>query len=233
MYYFYKPILEDHFLSEQESHYASRVLRLKEGDRIMAFDGKGNEQELLCTKVHPKKLEVDILENRKIDKKKKGHIHIAIGPTKQMERMEWFIEKCIEMGIAEISFLHCRHSVRNKIKDERIEKVMISAARQSGNMILPKYNGLIPFKQFIAETNVPHKYIANLNDEKQTYLSDVKKEQDNILVMIGPEGDFSEDEIKEALDSGFQSLSLGASRLRTETAGIYSCAVLNHIFNPE
>lgn len=197
---------------------------------MLGFDGIGNIQKMNCVKADPKKLEIEILETNSISAPRDYRIHIAIAPTRQMERTEWFIEKCVEIGIDEISFLKSRYSVRDVVKAERVEKTILAAARQSGNFIFPTWNSMISIDSFLKK-NRPDakKYMAHLNEADQKRFEDIPKGSSEYLILIGPEGDFSEEEVNLAQEAGFESLSLGNSRLRTETAGIVACTVLNHL----
>jgi 16S rRNA (uracil1498-N3)-methyltransferase len=195
---------------------------------MLGFDGRGSMQLMTCKNANPKNLEVDIHETKSISKPRDFRIHIAIAPTKQMERTEWFIEKCVEIGIDEISFLKSRYSVRDVIKAERVEKTILAAARQSGNFIFPKWNPVVSIESFMRDHNPDAaKYMAHLNEADQKHFRDIPKGRPEYLILIGPEGDFSEEEVEMAKNAGFESLSLGKSRLRTETAGIVACTAIN------
>ena len=195
----------------------------------MSFDGRGNLQKLLVLKTESGKLEVSIIENIEFKVEKDYKVHIAIGPTKKMDRMEWFVEKCIEIGVDEISFLDCRHSIRHKVKEDRMGKIILSAARQSGNFNLPIWNPMVKFEKLVASSQANQKFIAYVDKDNPMAFDNVKKDKGEYLILIGPEGDFSQEEIQLALKSNFMALSLGPSRLRTETAGIVACNLLNFI----
>ncbi len=209
------------------------MLRINSGDIIQSFDGKGNLQVLECVNPKSANMQVSIVESKKIDRKRKHKIHIAIAPTKKMDRMEWFLEKSVEIGIDKISFIKSRHSIRNVIKAERVEKTILSAARQSGNLILPDWNPIEPLESFIHKNlHIEEKYIAHIDNSRpseQKKFEDILKNKNEYLILVGPEGDFSIDEINLVKEVGFKSISLGQSRLRTETAGIVSCLYLNLI----
>ncbi len=145
-----------------------------------------------------------------------------------MERTEWFLEKCVEIGVDQISFIKTRHSVRDVIKKDRIDKTLLAAARQSGNFILPLWNDIQDLHSFIHQfLHVEDKFVAHLNEADSCVFTDIPKNKKEYLVLIGPEGDFSEEEVKLVSEVGFKSLSLGKSRLRTETAGIVACLYFN------
>ena len=157
-------------------------------------------------------------------------LHIAIAPTKNIDRIEWFAEKCTEIGIDAITLLHCRYSERKEVKNERIEKIIISAAKQSLKATLPALSGITDFKKFITQPFDGDKYIAHCYDqENKILLKNACKPGTNTLVLIGPEGDFSTEEVEAAIAGGFIPVSLGNSRLRTETAGVVACHTLQLI----
>lgn len=217
-------------LNEEESKHCVRVLRLSEGDKIQLIDGNGGFYQAEITDNNPKRCSVKIIESKKEVGKRNWQLHIAIAPTKNMDRLEWFIEKATEIGIDEVSLIDCKNSERTIVKTERIEKVAISAIKQSLKAYLPKINAVIDYKNFIALTKdfKGEKFIAHC--QSSGTLSHIKSQytpKQNTLVLIGPEGDFTVDEVKLALDNGFKEISLGESRLRTETAALYACATLN------
>ncbi|KAA6339247.1 Ribosomal RNA small subunit methyltransferase E [termite gut metagenome] len=154
-------------------------------------------------------------------------MHIALAPAKNTERNEWFVEKAVEIGIDELTFLNCRFSERRAIKAERITKIMVSAVKQSIKARLPQLNEMTDFNRFVSHEFKGQKFIAHCREGEKVLLKDVIRKGEKALVLIGPEGDFSEDEVKRAEENGFISVGLGKSRLRTETAGLAAC----HIFN--
>jgi 16S rRNA (uracil1498-N3)-methyltransferase len=208
-----------HFLTEEESLHACKVMRLKDGDSITVLNGKGLQVEAEIKKIHPKRCEIEIIKCIHF------HIpdydvHIAIAPTKMNDRLEWFVEKAIEIGITEISFLNCYNSERKHLNLERIERIAIAALKQSKRTYLPRINGMIDFNTFIDK----HKngFIAHCEESKKNDLSDGFKGK-NTPILIGPEGDFSSEEILFAMKNGYKPITLGSNRLRTETAGIVAC----------
>jgi len=226
---FYTPDLANektYTLSESESKHAIRVLRLKQGDVLTLVNGIGSFFEATITSDNPKRCEVEITQERKEDNNK-PQLHIAIAPTKNNDRTEWFIEKCTEIGIGQISPILCKHSERKKIKEERFRKTAISAMKQSLKATLPLVTELTPFNKFIVEPFDGKKYIAHCYSENQHHYKDLYQKGENCLVLIGPEGDFSPDEVKLAIDNGFEPITFGKSRLRTETAGIVACTTFN------
>jgi 16S rRNA (uracil1498-N3)-methyltransferase len=211
-------------LPADEAMHALRVLRLQSGDEMMLMDGQGNYYRAEVTLAHTKHCLYEIRETLPQERQWAGHVHLAIAPTKMMERMEWLIEKAVEVGVDEISFLNCQFSERRIIKMQRAEKIMISAVKQSHKAWAPQLNEVMTFAEFIAQPFEGRKYIAHCYEEvARTYLyNELRKpaDSDDALVLIGPEGDFSIDEVRQAVAHGFQSVHLGKSRLRTETAGL-------------
>lgn len=221
MHLFYDPHIvegKSHTLSEEESKHAIRVLRLQSGDELKILDGKGSSYACSITEAHAKRCSLAIHE-RFQDSVPNYSIHIAVSPTKQMERMEWFIEKATEIGITEITFLRCTNSERVQLKPERLEKKAISAMKQSQRLFLPKINGLVDFKGFLKE----HSFglLAHCYDDAKNPISAVFQPE-NCPILIGPEGDFTTEELQIALDQGYKMVTLGDNRLRTETAALYA-----------
>lgn len=210
-------------LSEEESHHFSKVLRGNEGDKIHVTDGKGNMAECEVVSVSKKAVEAKIIDLKTDFEKKNYYLHVAIAPTKTMERLEFFLEKATEIGIDEITFLQSFHSERKNIKLERIEKIVQSATKQSLKAYLPKVNDLTKFTDFVKTdfTNFT-KCIAHCEaDITRTPFENVlQTKPQHILIMIGPEGDFSRDEILLAQENNFTGISLGQQRFRTETAAL-------------
>lgn len=224
MYLFYTPdILTSHVLSEEESQHCVRVLRYTRGDEILLTDGKGNTYTARITNPHPKHCEFEVQTQEKQQKAHDFYLHIAIAPTKNIERMEWMVEKCTEIGVDEITPLLCRFSERKQIRTDRLEKIVLSAAKQSLTPYLPKLNELTDYDTIVRQATEETKFIAHCYKEEKRELKDEIKRGKSVLVLIGPEGDFSEQEVEEALALGFVPVSLGNSRLRTETAGVVAC----------
>ncbi|MBK6264243.1 16S rRNA (uracil(1498)-N(3))-methyltransferase [Marivirga sp. S37H4] len=227
MILFYQPLLpEVQYLDLEESKHCIKVLRQQQGDIIELIDGKGNFYKSRITEAHHKKCQFEILEIRK-EKKMPFHRHIAISPTKNLDRMEWFVEKAVEFGVDAISFLNCDHSERKVLKLERLEKKAISAMKQSMKASLPHLNSLLSFNEFVTQQEAALKCLAYVDFENPVHLKDKLSLQQNTLILIGPEGDFSEREVEKAKASGFEIVSLGESRLRTETAGIAAVHLMN------
>lgn len=217
-------------LSAEESKHCIRVLRHKNGDVIHVIDGKGNFYETEITDANPQKCSVKILHKKQISSPKKHHLHIAISPTKNADRIEWMLEKCTELGVDEFSFIICKRTEKTGVKIDRLKKIAESAVKQSIQAILPLINEAQTFKDFIIKhTNTSSKYIAHCLEEDKTDLKNILQNSDS-LILIGPEGDFTEEEIKLALGNKFLPLSLGSSRLRTETAGLYAAAAFKNYY---
>ncbi len=214
-------------LDPDESKHAVKVLRLTEGSSVQIVDGKGGFHEAEIAEAHPKKCRLNILNSVLNFGLKDFRLHIAIAPTKNIDRLEWFLEKATEIGIDEITPLISEHSERKIVKLERLEKKMISAMKQSVKAYLPKLNESVHFNQLISSATEKEKYIAHCFKGNKTHLKRVVNKAADVLVLIGPEGDFSPEEVQLAKNNGFTEISLGESRLRTETAGIVACHIVN------
>lgn len=211
-------------LPPEEAMHALRVLRMKIGDEMVLMDGQGNYYRAEVTLAHTKHCLYEIKEQMPQQRQWQGHIHLAIAPTKMMERIEWMTEKAVEVGVDEISFLNCQFSERRLVKISRLEKIMIAAVKQSHKAWATQLNEIVTFDAFIKQPREGHKYIAHCYEEvPRTYLFDELQKtsaSDDATVLIGPEGDFSIDEVRQAVAEGYISVHLGKSRLRTETAGL-------------
>lgn len=228
MHVFYTPdIAQRHELPEEEAAHAVRVLRLQAGDEVTLTDGKGNFYRAEITTATNKRCLVQILETLPQETLWNRHLHLAMAPTKNMDRTEWFAEKATEIGFDELTFLNCRYSERRVIKTERILKILVSAMKQSLKARLPKLNEMTDFNQFISQPFLGQKFIAHCYEGEKRTLQEVLDPEQDALVLIGPEGDFSEEEVQKALQNGFQPISLGRSRLRTETAALVACHIMN------
>lgn len=223
--FFYVPdALASTELPSDEAMHALRVLRLQMGDEMMLMDGQGNYYRAEVTLAHTKHCLYEIKEQIPQQRQWQGHIHLAIAPTKMMERIEWMTEKAVEVGVDEISFLNCQFSERRLVKIPRLEKIMISAVKQSRKAWVTQLNEIVTFDAFIQQPREGRKYIAHCYEEvSRTYLFDELCQlsaSDDATVLIGPEGDFSIEEVRQAVAAGYVSVHLGKSRLRTETAGL-------------
>ncbi|GHU77403.1 ribosomal RNA small subunit methyltransferase E [Bacteroidia bacterium] len=221
MQLFYTPdIAVQSELPEEEARHALRVLRLAEGDEIELTDGKGFFYKAIILGTNPKHCAVSITERWEQPPLWSFNLHIAVAPTKNLDRMEWFCEKATEIGINAITFLNCRYSERREIKIPRLEKILVSAMKQSQKATLPKLTGMTDFKTFVNQPFEGQKFIAHCEEGEKPLLKQGYRPGENVLILIGPEGDFSPEEIKLAIAQGFSPISLGLSRLRTETAAL-------------
>ena len=234
---FYSPhIAQTLCLSEEESAHCIQVLRLTKGQVIYVTDGNGMLYECEITNPHRKHCEVRILSEQTPTPVHPGYVHVAIAPTKNIDRLEWAIEKCTEMGVNEITPILCEHSERRKINDERLQKILIAAAKQSLKTHFPILNSLTSLKDlqakgrlFIAHCATDEEQASirapyQANNDKHLFCKELVGES-AITILIGPEGDFSSAEIAWALQNGYQPVSLGAARLRTETAAVAACCM--------
>lgn len=219
--FFYVPNATDvDRLPQEEAAHATRVLRLKEGDSIFLIDGEGGIHQAEVTIATNKQCQYKITSTTTVPQSE-NRIHIAIAPTKMMERMEWMAEKATEIGIDEISFLEGQFSERRKMRVDRIEKTVVSAMKQSRKAWMPAINDMISVKQFIDTPREGRKFICHCHDEiPRIPLQQKIEEGQSYTVLIGPEGDFSIEEVEYALKHGYESVSLGDFRLRTETAAL-------------
>ena len=225
--YFYTPEPMSGALPDDEAAHALRVLRLAEGDEIFLMDGKGTFYRAAITEATKKRCGYQIVETLPQTPQWKGYLHLAMAPTKNIDRTEWFAEKATEIGFDELTFLDCQFSERRVVKDERIEKILVAAMKQSRKAYLPHLNSMMPFSEFIKRPFSGQKFICHCYDDHLPLLKDLLTPDEDALVMIGPEGDFSIDEVKAAEAAGFQSVSLGKSRLRTETAALVAVHLMN------
>lgn len=226
MLLFYTPEIEAHhvsfLLSEEESKHAVRVLRLQVGDIIHLIDGRGGLYKTEIIEPHPKRTSLKVLSLLSEYGKINYSLHLAVAPTKNIDRLEWFLEKATEIGIHEYTPIICARSERKEVKVERLEKVAIAAAKQSLKAYVPKINPALSFAKFIASCTAEdcYKGIAHCVDATKNYINSSFEKNTKYLILIGPEGDFSDTEIEQATAAGFIPLSLGDARLRTETAAL-------------
>lgn len=228
---FYQPLLPEGilFLDGEESRHAIKVLRLQVQDLLQVTDGQGWFYKVRIINADPKKCAFEILEKVKTPGNN-YRIHLAVAPTKNNDRLEWLIEKVVELGIDEISFILCEHSERRKINLERLEKKAVSAMKQSLKAYLPRLNPELKLKDFINNSaESAQKFIAYVDQTIPEHLQSAAKPGQKYCILIGPEGDFSPAEIEMAIKNDYQPASLGKSRLRTETAGMVACHILNLI----
>ncbi len=221
---FYSPNIDENslFLDEEEARHCVKVLRKKVGDKIEIRDGKGKIAGGIIKKLDIRTCEIEIIDIELVPPKT-SRIHLAVSPTKNQDRIEWLLEKAIEIGLDEISFPITDRTERPRLKMPRLEKIALSALKQSQQAWLCKINDPKPFKDFLEESNqCQDKFIAYLGMETMGHIHNHINQQNNTLVLIGPEGDFTKNEIKQAFDAGFQGVTLGENRLRTETAALYA-----------
>lgn len=210
-------------LTSDESWHCTKVLRNKIGDKIHVIDGKGSHADAIIELVSEKKVIAKIISNITKENHRPYQLHIAIAPTKNLDRIEWMVEKMVEIGVDEISFLLCKNSERKVIKIERIKKIVESAVKQSFQSFIPPVNEIAELNAFIRSNNANQKLIAHCNSvENKISISAIKFKNKETVILIGPEGDFTPHEISEAEKNDFKSIDLGSTRLRTETAGIYA-----------
>jgi len=225
-YFFSSNILGNKIiLSKEESAHCVVVLRHKVGSVLYVVDGQGGEYKAKIIEAN-KNVELEIISKTQKEKNK-SYIHIVIAPTKSNQRLEWFIEKAIEIGIDEISFIRCSNSERKKINLDRINKIALMAMKQSLKAYYPKINNIDKFSNIIQRVNQKNKYIGHLSNESKVFLADLVPKEETYCLTIGPEGDFSKDELDYAVNNDFLPVLLSKSRLRTETAGIAGCVILN------
>ena len=225
MHLFYTPELlgEYYILNEQESKHCIQVLRLKAGDYIQLTDGKGNLFKAELISDNTRRCEVKIVETLKDFGKRDYRIHLAVAPTKNINRYEWFLEKATEIGIDDITPMFCQRSERKVVRNDRLEKVITSAMKQSIKAYHPVLHKPQSFKDFTKNDLYGEKYIAYVEEGEHPSLKSLYTPGKDVVVLIGPEGDFNPEEVKMAIDNGFSTVNLGKSRLRTETAAVVAC----------
>jgi len=228
MHLFYNPHIQgDIFeLEEQESKHAIRVLRLVRGDRVILVDGRGGWYEAVIMDDHPKRCRLQIESHTPDYKPISYSLHLAVAPTKNLDRFEWFLEKATEIGITEITPLICRRSERKEVKMERLEKIVVSAMKQSLKAHKPLINNPVSMNGFLQMKHPGTLGIAHCYPLNRRSISDLEL-SGSYTLMVGPEGDFTEEEVAEALEAGFAPFHLGDSRLRTETAALYITAAIS------
>jgi 16S rRNA (uracil1498-N3)-methyltransferase len=214
-----------YMLSEEESKHCIRVLRYELGSEIDLIDGKGNQYKAKITDNHPKRCKLEIIQVIS-HPKPQNQIHIAMAPTKNMDRIEWFLEKAVELGLTKLTFLKCENNERNTINLERLQKIAVSAMKQSKRYYLPEIINLTQFNQFVIENK--EGYIGHCYDGEKINLSDIHK---SATFLIGPEGDFSKSEVDFALKNGYSAVHMSDFRLRTETAALTAVFALNKQLN--
>ena len=216
-------------LNKIETNHCINVLRYSVNDRIRVVDGKGNLYVCVISDIIKKQAYLEIEDSQVGFDSNKYYVHIVISPIKSHDRLEWFVEKSIEIGIDKISFISCKRTLRKNVRDNRVSNVAITAMKQTLKAKIPEINYNLSFSEFIKKCDSPNKFICHLGENNKN-LFDFKIDlvlKKEICILIGPEGDFADSEIKDALKFGFRPLTLGSSRLRTETAGIVACHLAN------
>ena len=228
MYWFFTDQIEGQIihLREDEARHCSKVLRMQLGDEIHALDGKGNRYTAIIQSLTKKEVQATISHTTSVPPSHYD-IHLAIAPTKNISRLEWCLEKVCELGIASISPILCQRSERKIIKQDRLQKIILAAAKQSQKAYFPTLHPLRSVKDYLSDSQQGQKFICHCAYEENTHLAKVFKKEKSTHIMIGPEGDFHDTEVDMALAAGFQSAGLGKERLRTETAGVYACSVIH------
>lgn len=216
--------------SPEESKHIVRILRKKEGDTVHITNGEGFLFEAEILVADQRKCKAKIVTKAK-QEPRNYKLHLAVAPTKMNDRFEWFLEKATEIGIDEITPILCENSERKHLKIERFERILRAAMKQSLQCYLPKINGLTQFSNFLESAHSSNKLIAHCEDGKKNTLSNALGKNNDVLVLIGPEGDFSPEEISMALKKNFIPISLGDTRLRTETAAVVACTLVAHKYN--
>jgi len=212
-----------HTLDKEESRHCIQVLRMKTGDTVHLTDGKGKLCATRIMEEDPKRCVLKIIESTQNKFRSSSHVHLAVAPTKNISRYEWFLEKATEIGVDEITPVLCDNSERKIVKTDRLNKILIAGMKQSLTSFLPRLNEPMPFDQFVSAFHDSQKFIAYCSDEFRDLLKTKYQKGMDCIILIGPEGDFSKKEVDLALKHNFHPVSLGNSRLRTETAGIVSC----------
>jgi 16S rRNA (uracil1498-N3)-methyltransferase len=209
-------------LAGDEFKHCIKVLRYNSGDIVHLVDGNGNYYVARINEVHADRCQLT-LERTDPENRRSYSIHLGVAPTKQNERMDWMLEKVVEIGVDSITFLECQRSERTHLKLERMQKIVVSAMKQSGQATLPALNSLVPFTTFIRECSASRKFIAHAHEQAPPHLFSLTEPHTSVAVLIGPEGDFAPAELDLALQHNFVLAGLGPNRLRTETAAWVAC----------
>jgi 16S rRNA (uracil1498-N3)-methyltransferase len=227
MHLFYKRLIEGKIqeLDEQESRHAIRVLRLLKGDMVILVDGAGGWYEAVIEEAHPRRCILEVRSFTEDYRPLPYHLHIAISPTASMDRFEWFLEKATEIGISEITPLICRRTERKQVKSERLEKIIVSAMKQSLRAYKPLLSEPVHLSDFLKREVPGTRGIAHCHHTYRLALAELEH-SGRYTLLIGPEGDFAAEEVSEAVSAGYQPFHMGESRLRTETAGIHLCSAI-------
>ncbi len=225
-HFFYDPDLCG-TLPVDEALHALRVLRLSVGEHLHIVDGQGYLCLAKITEAGKHGLAYRIVETQECPRQWKGHLHIALAPTKQVERVEWAVEKATELGFDELTFLSCANSERRRVNTERVERIVVSAMKQSHSAWKPQVNEMTDFLSFVQAERAGQRFICHCHEGGKPLLLSMLGKEDDVTVLIGPEGDFSKEEVRLALQHGFRPASLGHNRLRTETAALVAVHLMN------
>lgn len=225
---FYQPLIPEGttHLDAEESKHCVRVLRKSKGDAIQLTDGTGFFYDAVIVNPDPQKCTFAITSKTPAETRD-FTVHIAISPTKSPDRIEWFVEKSVEIGVDKITFINCKNTERPYLKTDRVQKVSVSAMKQSIKAKAAEIQGITSVSDVIRQANEAHRFIAFVDASNPNHLKDLVVKNSSYLVLIGPEGDFTKEELQLAMENGFQKVSLGNSRLRTETAGVAACHIIN------
>ncbi|CAM4103061.1 16S rRNA (uracil1498-N3)-methyltransferase [Pedobacter westerhofensis] len=232
MHVFYTPDItsSDYILNEEESRHCMKVLRLVTGDVVHLIDGRGGLYEAEITGESKRNVSLHVLKTTSEYQKRNHNLHIAVAPTKNIDRLEWFLEKATEIGIDQITPVICERSERKIVKEDRLNKVITSAVKQSLQAYHPMLNEALSLKELISHHSADHRMIAHcVEGEPRKYISEIAPSGSSYLILIGPEGDFTPNEIQLALQNDFKPLTLGNTRLRTETAALAACFEVNYL----
>lgn len=213
-------------LNPEESFHCAKVLRQKTGETVELIDGKGSFYEGILIRIHEKQCEAEITSGPVVQQQRNYQLHLAVAPTKNIDRTEWMLEKAVEIGIDEVSFMRCKNSERTVIKHDRMQKIVESAVKQSKQSLIPRVHDMRKFDDLL-DTPADLKLLAYCGEGEKSELRHLPVNGKHVTILIGPEGDFSREEVKAALDKGFQLVSLGNSRLRTETAALVAVMTLS------
>lgn len=232
MIQFYAPEIESTLtLPQPESLHCVKVLRKREGDEITVTDGRGTRFLCLLTMADPRGAMVEIIKREKVANHWPVRIELAVAPSKNIDRMEWFVEKAVEIGVNRIMMIKCQRSERKSVNIERLQKIAVSAMNQSLKTVLPEIVEMTDIKDLMMTRFEGQKFFGYCSDEvyRKEFIHEYRKDSD-VLIMIGPEGDFSQDEVEYAIENGFMPVTFGKSRLRTETAALFAVQAV-HILN--
>ncbi len=227
LFYAYEVHEKHALLDAEETRHCMRTLRKKVGDKVRFTDGMGYLYEGSIRSLTKKQCVLDILSKTQTQHLEEHYLHLVIAPTKNISRIEWLLEKATELGVQKISLILCKHSERKKVREDRLQKIIISAAKQSLQTAFPRLESLVTFKEVLETyTGFKNKYIAHCQSGNLEHFKTLIPKGEEVCILIGPEGDFSAEEVDVSLKYGFVSVGLGATRLRTETAGLYACSIV-------